>query len=458
MTLLTKSILLKYYKRPEIQNAIIEHADHKECAVRYDESFGKRPDILKYPREILELALQNVTSFHCSEELWSNPLNLSTDSSRKDLDSLRIGWDLVLDIDYKELEYSKIAADLIIQFLRSTGVQDVSVKFSGNKGFHIGVPFEAFPKKIGDILTKDLFPEAPKKIDLYIRERIKRELSQRILALENGNVDNIKKKMNKDSSQMMTQEGSTTKLNLDALLEIDAILLSSRHLYRMPYSLHEKSGLASIPIDPSTVIQFERSRAVPEKITVSSFPFLSRENVSESARNLLLQALDFKIKSQEQPEAKKDFAETDIDSPIREEFFPPCMQAILKGMEDGKKRAVFCLMNFLGKVGWNKKQIEEYLLQWNKEKNRQPLPEKYIKMQLAHFIAGTKLPPNCDNDAYYKDMGVYCNAEHCRRLKNPVNYTLRRWRRMIQEKEDTPRRKKAEKEVQQPQPNFPQPL
>lgn len=455
MTILTKSILLKYYKRPEIQDAIIEHAQNKEIGVRYDEMFGKRPDTLKYPREILELALQNATSFHCSEELWKNPLELTTESSRKDLDHLRIGWDLVLDIDYKELEYSKIAADLITQFLRSTGVENVSVKFSGNKGFHLGVPFEAFPKKVGDILTKDLFPEAPKKIDLYIRERIKRELSQRILAFEQGNVENIKKKMNKDSSKMMTQEGSTTVLNIDALLEIDAILLSSRHLYRMPYSLHEKSGLVSLPIDPNKVLQFERSRAIPEKITMASFQFLSRENVAESARNLLLQALDFEAKHKPEPDVKnqKEFLELDIESPIREEFFPPCMQKILQGLEDGKKRAVFCLMNFMGKVGWNKKQIEEYLLQWNKEKNRMPLPEKYIKSQLAHFVAGVKLPPNCDNDAYYKDMGVYCNAEHCLRLKNPVNYTLRKWRRRLQEKEEIkPKPKKV------PEPKTEKPL
>ena len=29
-------------------------------------------DTLRYPKEILELALKGVTSFHASEELWDN--------------------------------------------------------------------------------------------------------------------------------------------------------------------------------------------------------------------------------------------------------------------------------------------------------------------------------------------------------------------------------------------------
>ena len=41
-----------------------------------------------------------------------------------------------------------------------------------------------------------------------------------------------------------------SKLDVEKFLEIDTVLISSRHLYRMPYSLHEKSGLVSLPINP----------------------------------------------------------------------------------------------------------------------------------------------------------------------------------------------------------------
>ena len=131
--MLNKGICLRFYKRKDIQEAIIAHARNKEIGLRYNDSFGKRPDILTYPKEILELALRGVTSFHASEELWDNPLELESNKSKKELDELRAGWDLVLDIDCKFLDYSKICADLVIQFLKHLGVKDVSCKFSGNK-------------------------------------------------------------------------------------------------------------------------------------------------------------------------------------------------------------------------------------------------------------------------------------------------------------------------------------
>ena len=58
---------LRYYKRPEIQQAIVDLASDREVAVRFGEhGYGKRPDILTYPSEILEFAKQGVTSFHIS--------------------------------------------------------------------------------------------------------------------------------------------------------------------------------------------------------------------------------------------------------------------------------------------------------------------------------------------------------------------------------------------------------
>ncbi|MEK6899766.1 MAG: hypothetical protein AABX05_01450, partial [Nanoarchaeota archaeon] len=128
--MLDKGICLRFYKRKDIQEAMIAHAKDKEIGVRYTDSFGKRPDILTYPAEILELALRGVTSFHASEELWENPMYIDSNKSRKELDELRSGWDLVLDIDCKIFEYSRICAQLVIEFLRYCEVKDLSCKFS----------------------------------------------------------------------------------------------------------------------------------------------------------------------------------------------------------------------------------------------------------------------------------------------------------------------------------------
>ena len=441
--MLTKSTTLKFYKQKAIQDAMVEHAQRKEVGVRYNEAFGKRPDTLLYPREVLELALRNATSFHCSEELWENPTALSSELSRKELDELRVGWDLVLDIDCKFLEYSKICTDIIIKFLKYCRVKDISVKFSGNKGFHIGVPFEAFPQQVGSTLTKDLFPDAPKKIAFYVKENIKGELGRRILQFEQNNFAAVKEKVGLAQEEITRFDrnefgDNIPQLNVDRFLEIDTVLISPRHLYRMPYSLHEKSGLVSIPLDPEKVMDFDKPQANPDLVTITGFRFMDRRVQGESARQLLVQALDFDVKMEEEPEKQaRQYEEMTIECPITEEFFPPCMLTMLKGMEDGKKRAVFCLMNYLGKIGWSKPEIEVYLRKWNTEKNPVPLREVYIKGQLNHFKAGERLPPNCDNDAYYKSMGLVCNSDgHCKRYKNPLNYTLSKWRRRMRAKEE----------------------
>jgi len=439
--MLNKGTCLRFYKREDIQKVMIEHARNKEVGTRYNDSFGKRPDVLSYPREIIELAKQGVTSLHASEERWENPLELSSSVGRKELDKLRIGWDLVLDIDCKFIEYSKITANLIIKFLKYCQVKDYSCKFSGNKGFHIGIPFEAFPKEVSGQLTKNLFPEAAKKIAFYIKENIKEELGKRILEFEQNNFNQIREKVGLPFEDVVRYEKNTlgdqvAKLNVDKFLEIDTILISSRHLYRMPYSLHEKSGLVSLPINPEKVMEFEKKIAHPDVILTPRFVFLDRNVSGESARRLLVQALDFEVKlEEERKERKEGYEDLKIESPIKEDFFPPCIKLLLEGLEDGKKRSVFCLMNFLGKIGWSKAEVEGYLQQWNKEKNKEPLREVYIKSQMNHFQAGEKLPPNCSNEAYYKGIGVCKPDSLCAKVKNPVNYTIIRWKGWLRENE-----------------------
>ncbi len=459
MPALTKSTILKYYKRKEIQEAIVEHAKDKEIGVRFMEAFGKRPDTLMYPREVLELALKNATSFHASEERWSNPLSLDSSLPKKELEALRIGWDLVLDIDCKIFEYSRICADLVVKFLRYCEVKDISVKFSGNKGFHIGVPFEAFPQEVRGQAAKSLFPGAAKKIAFYVKEHIAEELGKQILALEKNDFSKVKEKVNLPAEDIIcyrqNKEGNKMgQLNVDKFLEIDTVLISSRHLYRMPYSLHEKSGLVSLPIEPDSVLLFEKEMAAPE-IAAPKFSFLSRNVSGETGRRLLVQALDYEIKLEAQremvKEKKQKYEELVIQSPIKEEFFPPCLKLMLQGMNDGKKRAIFCMGNFLGKLGWSKEQIEEFLHNWNTEKNQPALREVYLKGQLQHFKPGERLPPNCNNEAYYLGLGVCQPDSLCKKIKNPVNYTLIRWKRHLQDREEEEqkgkrgRKKKGEK-------------
>jgi len=54
--MLPLNVTLSYYKRRDIQEEIIKAAKNREIAVRFDDKFGSRPDVLNNPNDILELA------------------------------------------------------------------------------------------------------------------------------------------------------------------------------------------------------------------------------------------------------------------------------------------------------------------------------------------------------------------------------------------------------------------
>ncbi|MEM2121434.1 MAG: hypothetical protein QXU20_02110 [Candidatus Woesearchaeota archaeon] len=457
--MLTIADTLKYYKRIDIEKELIRLAKDREVAVKYGEKgFGPRPDTLKYENDVLEVVRNRATSFHASEELWKNPMMLSKDMKQSELDELRIGWDLIIDIDCHFLEYSKIAANLIIEYLKKFGVKSYSCKFSGNKGFHIGIPFEAFPKKVQGVETRLMFPEAPRRIALYIKELMKEELGSRILSFEKNDFNKIISRVEKTAEEItfyVRDKFGTRipKLNVEPFLHLDTILISPRHLFRMAYSLHEKSGLASIVIDPDKILEFKIEDAKPENVQIHKKLFLDKSSVEEEdAKILLIQALDFTknidlekketeyLKKEEEKEEKVEFI---INSPITQEFFPPCINKILNGLEDGRKRSVLILLNYFSSLGWNYEDIRNLLLDWNK-KNKEPLKENYIISQVKYHMKNKEkiLPPNCDNINYYKDIGV-CNPDHlCEKIKNPVNYSIIKLKAVRKEEKKVGKRKR----------------
>lgn len=431
MLLLSKA--LKLYKRGDIQEEIIANAADREVAIKYgDKGFGKRPDVLKYPNDILDLAKEGATSFHTSEELWKNPLQLDPMLKRKELEELRAGWDLVLDIDCEVLEYSALAADLLVKAIKYYGIESVSCKFSGNKGFHLGIPFEAFPSSVGKTETRLLFPEGARAIAFYLRDMIKEPLSKKILELEKKDFSSIVKKTGKQAKEIKRTEKKgdydVVKLDVESFLNIDTILISSRHLYRMPYSLHEKSLLCSLPLDPDKVLEFNKKMAEPETVKVSKFRFLDKRNIKPGeAKQLLTQAFDFGLKEERGTPKQR---EVEIpEQAIPEQFFPPCMHNGLKGLRDGRKRFVFIMLNFLTCMGWSHDQIKEVIKKWN-EKNEEPLRETVTVTQLRYHKRKRRkmLPPNCQNLMYYVDIGICKPDNLCRKIKNPVQYSKRKTR------------------------------
>ncbi len=392
-----------YYSRKDVQKAIFEFSKNREICPRYFEGFGKRPDSFQYPGDIFGLVQKGATSFHCSEEIWEDPLNIKTGQTEEQANDLRIGWDMLIDIDSKYIDYSKISAEVILNLLKFHGVKNVGIKFSGSKGFHLIVPWKAFPKEINGVKTSDMFPEWARIILRYISEKTKEQLIEKISDIERP---------------------SKYVRDFKAPKEVmpDIILVSPRHLFRMPYSLHEKTALASLVLTREELKNFQLRDADPMKAEIREFLPNSEEG---EASELLMQALDWDKEHKPPKEEKKSFDYKPIQlSNLSEEQFPPCVKNILKGINDGRKRALFVLINLFRSIGMDKDELEKRIYDWNK-KNPVPLKEGYLKTQLSWgYKKKPIMPPNCKE--FYQGIGVCAPDGYCSRIKNPVNYVVKK--------------------------------
>ncbi len=487
-----ENIRYLYYSKPEVQKAIFEYCKNRETVPRYFEGFGKRPDNLQYIGDIFELVKKGATSFHCSEEIWEDPLRISMDMDEEEFNNLRTGWDLVIDIDCKYFDYAKLAAQAVIETLKRFGIENVGLKFSGNKGFHIVVPWKAFPKEINEIPTERFFPDLPRKLIEFLRNysekvfkeslpedfyaqfknaKIKRgikckncnELADiyeridlhcnfcKIGEMKKVSKDFVRekyfcpeckremiqkskleiyecKKCNLDSTKNPDKFSSTEEIDLFGLMGLDFILISPRHLFRSPYSLHEKTGLSSVVLTQSELKDFEPKQANPLDVRIRSFSPEPKEN---EAQELIIEALDW-YKNREISEGKDEkkitgkyanFKPIKVNN-LMEDQFPPCIQNILKGLEDGKKRSLFVLINIFRSVGMEKQEMEKKIFEWN-QKNKPPLKKGYIDGQLKWtYNNKPKLPPNCKK--FYQEIGICKPDGYCSKIKNPLNYVIRK--------------------------------
>lgn len=456
--------LLRFYTRKDIQEAILDLAENREVTGSFNmQAFGKRPDVLQYKSDIFELARKGITSFHVSEERWSNPLEIRTGMSRKELDQIRIGWDCVLDIDSTYVEYSQITAYLLIEALKLYGLKSFGVKFSGRKGFHIIIPFEAFPKEVDGKPIETMFPEGPRMIADFLGEKIYEKLSEMIL--KDQKIEEIAKLANKPIEEITDANGN---FNPFSIVDIDTILISSRHLFRSVYSINEKSWLVSVPIDPNKIMEFKLRDAKFENVK-TDIKFLKKPEKDE-ARTLILQAFD-KSRGQfiqgkkstivvegkdyfEEDSIKREFKPEDIDNAlVKDEYFPPCIKALLNGTEeDGRKRSLFILMNFFKGLNFSQAEIKEKIDKWNK-KNYEPLREGYVIAQLNSLMrSSTLMPPNCKNDAYYTSLRVCKPDSFCQKIKNPLNYTSKKiWLEKQNKKRRKPKKKATTKKISKKQ-------
>jgi DNA primase catalytic subunit len=495
-------IATSYYSRLDIQNAMFAFCKNRETVANHDNKFfAKRPDTFDYPSDILNQAKNGATSFHTSEEIWKNPLDIKTDMTPEQYNSIKTGWDLLIDIDSPFLDYGKIAARLLIEELEKHGVHNIGIKFSGSKGFHIIVPFKAFPKTLNGLQTKNHFPEFPRAIAQYLFKKIRGPMNDEILRLSNKEkliqqgelisehlcpkcatptitktigkyvCQDIKCKTEVESMKSNRKEmqcpgcngkmlrisirkiqycesckKNTAKLEITSSYggvrqenfqkqfkeeitikstedSVDIVLVSPRHLFRAPYSLHEKTGYASIPIKKENLESFKPSDADPLKIT-KTYSFMP-DSVEGEAEYLLVQSLKEAEKNKPK-EIEKKYEGKGVDLKgltITPDMYPPVIKKILLGIpKDGRKRALSLLLSFFTSLEFPADHIKEIITEWN-SKNYAPLKEGYIKSQIDWALKNPRLPPNYDKPIY-KEFGI--SGPPLPGIKNPINYTIKK--------------------------------
>ncbi len=474
--------VMRYYLRPEILEKLFSLSAGREVVPVYAaRGFGSRPSIVQFPGDLEHMIRRGATSFHCSIEHWKNPLVLANQLKKQEMNALRSGWDLVFDIDSKkDLYVGQITADLVVRALNEHGISTVSVKFSGRRGFHIGVRMECMPKNINNITIAASYPDVLQKVAHYIKQYMRKPLLEEIVRYDK----NLETELKGDPYEAVELEENW----------------SNRHLFRMPYSFNEKTWLVSVPVDPEKIRDFKAEFAQPERVS-GKLGFLETFE-EDSAETLVANALEYrdekpaeKKKGHEKVAAhlldghgvvqivkkkatnsemhrsysrltaeelenemasfkKTDFSSTRIGKRVPEEFFPPCIKKGMAGLEDGRKRFMFILINFLKSSGWVMNEIDEKITEFNKN-NPEPVDESYVRGQVSYASkrAESFPPPNCAAAGYYNDLKI-CEPDNiCAKIKNPLGYAF--FMGMKPKKKKKASRKPIKRSAQKKKPSGP---
>ncbi len=437
--------ILDYYSRDDVQNALLAVSEDREVVGIFKTgAFGQRPNLLVYPEDVVSMVRSGNVAFHGSVERWNNPMSLRPGMAKEEMDELRKGFELIIDLDIKVLEYAKIYAKVFYDELRSYGIKNIGVKYTGGKSFHMAVPFESFPENVNYKPTRTQYPLIPQAIVSYLKTKVIPKFRVEILKVDD--IYKIARKLEIPVEDLIIADGLDVDkiINPSTIGEMDEVqksvvravegfvgrtitefgLFTSRHMFRLPYSLHESSFRASLPIKISQIDKFEKDDALPDKVKVKE-TFIDRNDSGAGEMTALVtEAMDWYQSMIKEETVKKKFSVSNT-SKVTAEFFPPCIHKIMEGMSDGRKRSVLILFNFLRNMNWKDDETENFIVEWN-QKNKPSLPSNYIRSQMRWLRASrVMMPPNFENENFYKPMGINCDIELKSGARNPVTYAIR---------------------------------
>ncbi|MEM1634140.1 MAG: hypothetical protein QW714_00215 [Nanopusillaceae archaeon] len=413
-----------WYSKDWVSNMIIEDCQSREIMAVMKDSSVRRPIYIETYGDLLSFVEKGAISFHRSIEKFSD---VGTFENLK-------SYDIIIDLDissevlrFEDKIYAvSIFAKEMIDFLFEFGFKEseIGIKYSGNHGIHLKLSIDGLEDtKIFGVSLLDGFPIFSKNIVEFLSV-----IAQQIKA-------NIKEKP--VNYVEIDKQVATKRHMIRAVLSINEKLpgvsypLSYDDLLKLPeeYKKYSFKNISNLDLPSGEWINIKPSKTIIDLIRVSTL-----WKLIEEATKRYIRSEEYKIaikKYKKDKEYKKE-----IPPDLEESYlFPPCIRNILSGVEDGRKRSVFILINFLANIGWSFDKIYQKLLDWN-SKNKEELREHYIEYQLdwhKRVYSQNKkyLPPNCENVNYYKDIvtvnGAACKPDDiCPLIKNPLTYYLKK--------------------------------
>jgi len=420
-----KKISKEWYSRDDVAEFLVNYLENREVMGFSVNNAVMRPLVLQQEGDVKLLA-GKLLSVHMSIDIYNDDPNIN------DINELQLaGWDLVIDVDCKELKYDNTTfpawsiAKFIVQDLaeflsRDFEERNLYIKFSGNRGFHLVIPFTSFPK---EVLGYDI---------LKYKELLYRSI---IIFFQDIAYDIFYK--------FLEYQGIPTDLfNPRDYVDIDVQLAAPRHMIRAPYSLHDKTLLVSVIIPPEKLKIFTPLDADPSVIDKIYVPEIKNKqnpllgdlfiygllyyfyHIATTDYSKRIEFLERFYKGRRKRRRK-------IKLPNEEELYPPCIKNLLKGLEDGRKRALFVLVNFFRIIGKSPDETLKILMEWN-SRNKSPLKERMIEYAVEYHYNKAKegrgyLPYGCERmQEEFAGMNICQKDELCSLVKNPIGYYFKK--------------------------------
>lgn len=261
--------------------------------------------------------------------------------SDKQVDKSDLYGDLYLDFDdstnFENVRKDALTALSYLKIVYHIDESQVRIYFSGNKGVHIVVPAEIF-----GIEPMPLLNGVFKTIAMSIRSFTPNKT-------------------------------------------VDTQIYDNKRMFRIPNSIHEKSGLYKIPLTPQelrTTSHQDIQVLAKNQRDISFGKVIGTNHIAEQQFKKAIEEFYLLDK-----EAKKDRRYKS-----KYNFTPPCIQYILtNGASEGQRNmSIACLTGFYKNSGKSLNETIELITDWN-SRNTRPTGEMEMKKTIKSMFNGEKM-------------------------------------------------------------------